>query len=286
MIVLCHRDTRTNATGLRGFPSAPRETGFNAHVAAAYQICIRLNGILMFATIGQARTSMCLSEVPRPVSCKGRISIRRKSKPSLGTIRRNEKATFYALARSGREREARGRRRFAKWLYRASCCKPSRRTHVMSHRKVVLVTGASSGFGKAIAGLLAKRDLEVFGTSRHPSANGSMPGVSMGPLDVRMDESVRACVDTILDRTGHLDILVNNAGYVQGGAIEEVTLEQAKAQFETNFFGAVRMVKAVLPTMRKQGSGGIINISSVAGLIAAPFLGFYNASKFALEGYT
>ena len=156
----------------------------------------------------------------------------------------------------------------------------------MSHRQVVLVTGASSGFGKVIAGLLAKRGLEVFGTSRHPSANGSMPGVSMGPLDVRMDESVRACVDTILDRTGRLDILVNNAGYVQGGAIEEVTLEQAKAQFETNFFGAVRMVKAVLPTMRKQGSGRIINISSVAGLIAAPFLGFYNASKFALEGYT
>src|SRR5438445_12277089 len=156
----------------------------------------------------------------------------------------------------------------------------------MSHRKVVLVTGASSGFGKAIAGLLAKRELEVFGTSRHPSANGSMPGVSMGPLDVRMDESVRAGVDTILDRTGHLDILVNNAGYVQGGAIEEVTLEQAKAQFETNFFGAVRMVKAVLPTMRKQASGPIINISSVAGLIAAPFLGCYNASKLALEGYT
>src|SRR5947209_10363271 len=227
MLLLYHRDTPTNVTGLRGFPSAPRETGFNAHVTAAYQTCNGLKGILMFATIGQARTSMCLSEVPRPVSCKGRISIRRKSKPSLGTIRRNEKATFYALARSGREREARGRRRFAKWLYRASCCKPSRRTHVMSHRKVVLVTGASSGFGKAIAGLLAKRDLEVFGTSRHPSPNGSVPGVSMGPLDVRMDESVRACVDTILDRTGRLDILVNNAGYVQGGAIEDVTLEQA-----------------------------------------------------------
>src|SRR5436853_4027402 len=82
------------------------------------------------------------------------------------------RATCYALARSGRESEARGPR-FAKWLYRASCCKPSRRTHLMSHRKVVLVTGASSGFGKAIAGLLATRDLEVFGTSRHPSTNGA-----------------------------------------------------------------------------------------------------------------
>src|SRR5437899_11607490 len=105
MIVLCHRDTPTNATGLRGFPSAPTETGFNAHVAAAYQICNGLKGILMFAAIEEARTSMCLSEVPRPVSCKGLISIRRKSKPSLGTIRRNDKVMFYALARDSRERE-------------------------------------------------------------------------------------------------------------------------------------------------------------------------------------
>ncbi len=156
----------------------------------------------------------------------------------------------------------------------------------MSVRKVVLVTGASSGFGQAIAGLLAQRDFEVFGTSRHPSESEPLPGVSMLPLDVRSDESVRACVEAVVGPTGRLDVLVNNAGYVQGGAIEEVTLEQAKAQFDTNFFGAVRMVKAVLPIMRKHGTGQIINISSVAGIIAAPFLGFYNASKFALEGYT
>ena len=91
MLLLYHRDTPTNVTGLRGFPSAPRETGFNAHVAAAYQICNGLKGILMFATIEEARTSMCLSEVPCAVSRKSRISIRSKSKPSLGTIRRNEK---------------------------------------------------------------------------------------------------------------------------------------------------------------------------------------------------
>src|SRR5437879_13581589 len=111
---------------------------------------------------------MCVSEVPRPVSCKGRISIRSKSKPSLGTIRRNEKATFYALARSDREREATGRR-FAKWLYRESSCKPSRRIHVLSNRKIVLVTGASSGFGKAIVALLVMRDWKEKRTFRRPS---------------------------------------------------------------------------------------------------------------------
>ena len=83
-----------------------------------------------------------------------------------------------------------------------------------------------------------------------------------------------------------MDVLVNNAGYVLSGAIEEATLEEAKAQFETNFFGVVRMIKAVMPIMRRQGSGQIINISSGAGLTPLPFAGFYSASKFALEGYT
>src|SRR2546422_10431233 len=91
MLLLYHRDTPTNVTGLRGFPSAPRETGFNAHVAAAYQICNGLKGILMFATIEEAPTSMCLSAVPRPSSCKAPLSIRRKSKPSLVTIHSNKK---------------------------------------------------------------------------------------------------------------------------------------------------------------------------------------------------
>jgi NAD(P)-dependent dehydrogenase (short-subunit alcohol dehydrogenase family) len=156
----------------------------------------------------------------------------------------------------------------------------------MSDRNVILVTGASSGFGRSIAELLAMKGYVVFGTSRNPTASETLPNVSMVPLDVRSDASVRACVDMVLQRAGHLDVLVNNAGYVQAGAIEEVSLDQAKAQFETNFFGVVRMVKAVLPTMRGQGSGTIVNIGSLAGLVAAPFIGFYNASKFALEGYT
>jgi NAD(P)-dependent dehydrogenase (short-subunit alcohol dehydrogenase family) len=112
-----------------------------------------------------------------------------------------------------------------------------------------------------------------------------MSGVAMVALDVRSDDSVAACVKTVLDQGGHLDVLVNNAGYELGGALEELSLEEAQAQFETNFFGVVRMVKAVLPLMRDQKRGRIINISSLSGLSPIPFLGMYSASKFALEGY-
>jgi NAD(P)-dependent dehydrogenase (short-subunit alcohol dehydrogenase family) len=156
----------------------------------------------------------------------------------------------------------------------------------MSEKKVVLITGVSSGIGQAIAQLLAKRGFTVFGTSRNPSGVAAMPGVEVLPLDVCLDESARACVDAVVKRAGKLDIVVNNAGYILRGAIEEATLDEAKAQFETNFFGVVRMVKTVLPIMRNQGSGQIINISSGVGLAAFPFVGFYSASKFALEGYT
>ena len=105
-------------------------------------------------------------------------------------------------------------------------------------------------------------------------------------LDVRADASVRACIDDVVNRGGSLDVLINNAGYELAGALEELSLEDARAQFETNFFGVVRMVNAVLPLMRRQKRGYIINVSSLAGLSAIPFLGIYSASKFALEGYT
>jgi len=105
-------------------------------------------------------------------------------------------------------------------------------------------------------------------------------------LDVRLDESVKACMNTLLNKTGRLDVLVNNAGYALRGALEETTLQEAKAQFETNLFGVVRMTKGVLPIMRRQGSGQIINVSSAVGLTPLPFVGFYSASKFAVEGYT
>lgn len=156
----------------------------------------------------------------------------------------------------------------------------------MSTQKVALVTGVSSGIGQSVARTLAERGLKVFGTSRNPSDVETVPGVEVLPLDVRLDESVSACMDAVLKQAGRLDILVNNAGYNLKGAIEETSLEEAQAQFETNFWGAVRMVRAALPVMRRQGSGQIINVSSVGGLMALPFGGFYCASKFALEGYT
>jgi NAD(P)-dependent dehydrogenase (short-subunit alcohol dehydrogenase family) len=105
-------------------------------------------------------------------------------------------------------------------------------------------------------------------------------------LDVRTDDSVRACVEAVVNRRDRLDVLINNAGYELAGALEELSSEEARAQFETNFFGVVRMVNAVLPLMRQQRRGHIINVSSLTGLTAIPFLGIYSASKCALEGYT
>lgn len=156
----------------------------------------------------------------------------------------------------------------------------------MNKQKVVLVTGASSGFGKATVKLLSERKYIVFGTSRKPSDAEKIRDVEMLSLDVCSDESVYACMDVVLKKQGRLDVLVNNAGYELAGAIEESTIEEAKAVFETNFFGVHRMVRAALPVMRRHGSGQIINISSLAGLASAPFMGIYSATKFAVEGYT
>jgi NAD(P)-dependent dehydrogenase (short-subunit alcohol dehydrogenase family) len=156
----------------------------------------------------------------------------------------------------------------------------------MPNQRVVLITGASSGVGQSTARLLSQRNYTVFGTSRSPASAEGIPGVEMLSLDVCSDGSVRACVEAVLSRSGHLDVLINNAGYELAGALEELTAEEAKAQFETNFFGVVRMVNAILPFMRRQKSGQIINVSSLSGLSSIPFLGIYSASKFALEGYT
>jgi NAD(P)-dependent dehydrogenase (short-subunit alcohol dehydrogenase family) len=156
----------------------------------------------------------------------------------------------------------------------------------MSNQKVVLITGASSGVGQATARLLSQKGYKVFGTTRNPTGVKAIPTIEMLALDVRNDDSVSACVKAVFGQAGHIDVLVNNAAYELAGALEETSLEEAKAQFETNFFGVVRMVKTVLPSMRKQNQGRIINVSSFSGVSAIPFLGIYSASKFALEGFT
>jgi len=134
--------------------------------------------------------------------------------------------------------------------------------------------------------LLSERGYRVFGTSRNPASAEVIAGVEMLPLDVRADDSVRACVELVSSRGGGLDVLINNAGYELAGALEELLPEEARTQFETNFFGVIRMINAALPLMRQQKRGHIINVSSLSGLSPIPFLGIYSASKFALEGYT
>jgi len=156
-------------------------------------------------------------------------------------------------------------------------------------QQVVLVTGASVGFGLATAKLLAQRGFSVFGTSRRPDQHRELAlqnGFTMLELDVRSDESARACVEAVQSQAGHIDVLVNNAGIVIFGPLEELSIDEARAVFETNFFGVARMVNAALPVMRQHGGGQIINVSSLGGLIGTPGEGYYSASKHALEGYT
>jgi NAD(P)-dependent dehydrogenase (short-subunit alcohol dehydrogenase family) len=153
----------------------------------------------------------------------------------------------------------------------------------MKSTKSILVTGASSGIGAAIVARLARDGHRVVGTTRKLGPRNP-DGTQMLELDVTSDASVQSCVKSFLERTGNIGVLINNAGYLQSGAIEEVSLAQAHAQFETNYFGVVRMVKAVLPAMRAQKSGLIATTSSLAGIVPLPFWGHYNASKFAVEG--
>jgi len=154
----------------------------------------------------------------------------------------------------------------------------------MPNEKVALVTGVSSGFGQLTAGLLAAGGFRVFGTSRRPQPDGD--GVEMLELDVTSPSSVETCVRTVLTRSGTIDVLVNNAGQTHASLIEETPIDVAMRIFDSNFWGVVRVTNAVLPAMRKQRSGLILNVSSLAGLVGVPGQGFYAASKHALEGYT
>ena len=151
---------------------------------------------------------------------------------------------------------------------------------------VVLVTGASSGIGHAVARAFAAKGFEVFGTSRNPRNTEPIAGVELIQLDVTDPESVTAAVSTVIQRAGRIDILVNNAGFGVLGAAEESSTAQAQQLFDTNFFGLVRVTREVLPHLRAQRSGRIINIGSVLGFLPAPYGALYSASKHAVEGYS
>ena len=153
-------------------------------------------------------------------------------------------------------------------------------------RPVALVTGASSGIGKAAALALVQAGFEVVGTSRNTSKVTPRDGVMFLDLDVASDESATTVVQQVIERFGRIDVLINNAGIGTAGAAEESSVAQDQRLFNINVFGVIRMTKAVLPQMRAQGSGRIINISSVYGFIPQPYMAAYAASKHAVEGYS
>ena len=147
-------------------------------------------------------------------------------------------------------------------------------------KKVVLITGASSGIGLATAKMAAAAGHIVYGTSRNVK---SLDGIRMLKMDVCLDSEVDAGIRQILGEQGRLDVLIGSAGYGIAGSVEDTGIDEAKQQFETNYFGALRVIRAVLPVMRRQGSGSIVTVSSVAGVLAIPFQAIYSATKFALE---
>ncbi|WP_218836015.1 oxidoreductase [Streptomyces sp. Ag82_O1-15] len=154
------------------------------------------------------------------------------------------------------------------------------------NRPVALVTGASSGIGKETALALVAAGFNVVGTSRDTSRVTPLDGVTFLGLDVASDASVATAVQEVSERFGRFDVLVNNAGVGSMGAAEETSVEQAQGVFDTNVFGVMRMVNEVLPHMRGQRRGRIINISSVLGFLPQPYMAAYVASKHAIEGYT
>ncbi|WP_348756595.1 oxidoreductase [uncultured Aquincola sp.] len=154
----------------------------------------------------------------------------------------------------------------------------------MTSSQVVLITGVSSGIGRAAAQQFAQQGCLVFGTVRDLGKAEPMPQVELVEMDVRDDSSVRRAVGAVLQRAGRIDVLVNNAGGTLLGAVEETSVAEAKHLFDTNLFGMLRVTQAVLQVMRKQASGRIVNVSSVLGFLPAPYMGLYSASKHAVEG--
>jgi len=160
--------------------------------------------------------------------------------------------------------------------------------------KVVIVTGTSSGIGFETAVLLARNGFMTYATMRNPDkstrlselANKEKLDIKIRKLDVNDETGINETIDQVISETGRIDVLVNNAGYAIFGALEDTALDEIREQFETNFFGPVRTIKAVIPIMKKQNGGKIINLSSMVGRFGVPFNSAYVASKFALEGIT
>lgn len=158
--------------------------------------------------------------------------------------------------------------------------------HTSLQNRTALVTGVTSGIGREIAQLLAEQGARVFGAVRNPQSANPIRGVEIVRMEVTDDASVNDAIQSIAQKAGPIQYLVNNAGYALMGALEETSLEEARQQFETNFFGLLRVTNAILPMMRQAGHGRIVNISSVLGFLPAPYSGVYAASKHAVEGYT
>lgn len=154
----------------------------------------------------------------------------------------------------------------------------------MSKSIVVVITGVSSGIGRVAAEKFAKRGCQVFGTVRSIAKTKPLPGVELIEMDVRDDASVKRAIQSIVDQAERIDVLVNNAGMIMIGAVEETATSEAAVLFETNVFGILRTTQAVLPHMRTQRHGRIVNVSSVLGFLPAPYMGLYSASKHAVEG--
>jgi NAD(P)-dependent dehydrogenase (short-subunit alcohol dehydrogenase family) len=150
--------------------------------------------------------------------------------------------------------------------------------------KVILITGISSGFGRQTARLLAAQGHTVYGTIRKECEISD--GIKVLKMDLMDHGSIRKAVETVIEKEGRIDVLINNAGMHTGGPIETTPFENIELQMDTNFMGMVRITKAVLPVMRSQGGGTIINFSSIGGLMGLPFQAFYSAGKFAIEGFS
>jgi NAD(P)-dependent dehydrogenase (short-subunit alcohol dehydrogenase family) len=153
-------------------------------------------------------------------------------------------------------------------------------------KKVALITGASEGIGLAAGVALIRAGYRVFGTSRQAAPDEVRQGIHMLRCDVTDDESVKQLIKDVVGLAGRIDVLVNNAGRSLIGAAEESSLDQARSLFDINVFGILRTATEVLPIMRKQGQGRIINVSSVAGFLPGPYTALYNATKHAVEGYS